>query len=106
MIGDAFLCAWGSNSLPTCLVKHLNDEMTNAQKLLIMLHIDPSPFYAPSGTRLWIEKRQSINQHYHVRIHTASPLYDEKHSRSDFARLSRILTGRAVGLVLGGGGAR
>lgn len=26
--------------------------------------------------------------------------------RSDFARLARILTGNAIGLVLGGGGAR
>ena len=39
-------------------------------------------------------------------MHTHSQQYDQNHIRSDFARLSRILTGTAVGLVLGGGGAR
>ena len=45
-------------------------------------------------------------QHYHVRMHTQSVHFDQNHVRSDFARLGRILTGTAVGLVLGGGGAR
>lgn len=39
-------------------------------------------------------------------MHSASAHFDQHHVRSDFARLGRILTGTAVGLVLGGGGAR
>lgn len=84
----------------------LDPFIRSAQKLLILLHVNPSPYYTPSGTRLWIEKRAGIQQHYHVRMHTQSPQFDQQHIRSDFARLSRILTGTAVGLVLGGGGAR
>jgi predicted acylesterase/phospholipase RssA/CRP-like cAMP-binding protein len=49
----------------------------------------------PSGTRAWLAQRHA-RQHYHLR---------EADDR-DFARLARSLTGRGVGLVLGGGGAR
>jgi len=88
------------------LEQNLDPLIRSAQKLLILLHVNPSPYYTPSGTRLWIEKRAGIQQHYHVRMHTQSAQFDQQHIRSDFARLSRILTGTAVGLVLGGGGAR
>jgi predicted acylesterase/phospholipase RssA len=48
-----------------------------------------------SGTARWLASRPT-SQHFHVR-----------HGRQgDVERLARILTGRAVGLVLGGGGAR
>ncbi|HEX7967699.1 MAG TPA: patatin-like phospholipase family protein [Stellaceae bacterium] len=40
--------------------------------------------------------RLSVQGHYHVRAH----------SQADIARLARCVTGRAVGLVLSGGGAR
>jgi lysophospholipid hydrolase len=33
-------------------------------------------------------------------------MFDKNHYRSDFSRLARIITNNAVGLVLGGGGAR
>jgi NTE family protein/lysophospholipid hydrolase len=49
----------------------------------------------PSGTRAWLAQRRAA-QHFHVRDG------DDR----DFARLARSLTGRGVGLVLGGGGAR
>ncbi len=135
------------------LEQQLDTAIHNAQKLLILLHLNPTPFHTPSGTRLWIEQRQGINQvrpslarslaagppsteatplravrrlasiylthtpprhdaprhpqHYHVRMHSLqSTHFDQHHVRSDFARLGRILTGTAVGLVLGGGGAR
>ncbi len=88
------------------LEQQLDPFIHNAQKLLILLHVNPSPYHTPSGTRLWIEKRAGIQQHYHVRVHTQSVQFDQQHVRSDFARLGRILTGTAVGLVLGGGGAR
>ncbi len=49
----------------------------------------------PIGTSRWLAARE-IDGHYHVRAG----------SDPDFARLARSLTGNAVGLVLGGGGAR
>lgn len=88
------------------LEQKLDPFIRNAQKLLILLHINPGPYHTPTGTRLWIESRIGIQQHYHVRMHTQSVQFDQQHIRSDFARLGRILTGTAVGLVLGGGGAR
>lgn len=48
---------------PSLLARQvLTEQMTNAQKFLIMLHVNPTPYYTPSGTRLWIEKRRGINQ--------------------------------------------
>jgi predicted acylesterase/phospholipase RssA len=49
----------------------------------------------PSGTAEWLA-RIPVSGHHHV---------DPRQPR-DFERLARMLTGRAVGLVLGGGGAR
>jgi NTE family protein/lysophospholipid hydrolase len=63
-----------------------------ADPQLALLH---APGGHPSGTRAWLAQRRA-SQHYHVRDGDAR----------DFARLARSLTGRGVGLVLGGGGAR
>ena len=49
----------------------------------------------PSGTGAWLAARK-VDQHYHLR----------PNSDSDFARMARGLTGRAVGLALSGGGIR
>lgn len=49
----------------------------------------------PSGTGRWLAKREGY-RHHHVRLI----------SSDDFARIARFFTGRAVGLVLGGGFAR
>ncbi len=51
---------------------------------------------APSRTARWLADRPGIERHLHVRLER--PV--------DFDRLARVLTGRAVGLVLGGGFAR
>ncbi|MBF0447444.1 MAG: cyclic nucleotide-binding domain-containing protein [Magnetococcales bacterium] len=62
-------------------------------KSLVLVH---SPNLArPENTLLWLQNR-SIKQHHHLRVGNAV----------DFQRLARFLTGRAVGVVLGGGGAR
>jgi predicted acylesterase/phospholipase RssA/CRP-like cAMP-binding protein len=50
---------------------------------------------APQQTRDWLTLRH-YSRHHHVRFDRAS----------DFQRLARHLAGRAIGLVLGGGGAR
>jgi NTE family protein/lysophospholipid hydrolase len=64
-----------------------------AHRILALIHPDGSKL--PSGTSKWLNERQ-VDSHYHVRWN----------SDADIQRLARILTGNAVGLVLGGGGAR
>ena len=59
---------------------------------LVLLHTGTEE---PSGTAAWLRER-SVEVHYHI----------TRDSSADFARLARSLTGRAVGLVLSGGGAR
>ena len=61
--------------------------------------------YRPTNTRDWITNRETINHHFHVRVHPSDPEFDSTVT-SDVARVSRWLTGRQIGLVLGGGGAR
>ena len=60
---------------------------------LVLLH--PAGTDRPRNTAAWLEDSR-VEDVYHVR----------QRNRADFARLARILSGRAVGLVLGGGGAR
>jgi predicted acylesterase/phospholipase RssA len=64
-----------------------------ARKELVMLH--PATADWPSGTANWIAQRD-LHAHHHVRLGDAAHM----------KRLARRLTGRAVGLVLSGGGAR
>lgn len=66
---------------------------TGAHRSLVLLH-DPA-CTGPRVTRQWLD-RIAVDDHFHVRRQHAG----------DLARLARILTGNAVGLVLGGGGAR
>lgn len=75
-------------------------------KTLVMLHVNPTPDHQPSGTRKWIELRDNVQRHVQVRLNSRHLPFDKYHYRSDFHRLARILTNHAVGLVLGGGGAR
>jgi NTE family protein/lysophospholipid hydrolase len=60
---------------------------------LVLLHHDRQ--HVPTRTQRWLEGR-SVAQHHHV----------VDGSMADQQRLARVLTRRAVGLVLGGGGAR
>lgn len=64
-----------------------------APQTLVLLH--PEGTVLPSGTRAWLEPRR-LSGHQHLR-------WDRD---ADFGRLARVLSGRSVGLVLGGGGAR
>jgi NTE family protein/lysophospholipid hydrolase len=59
----------------------------------VLLHEDTAAL--PSNTPQWLTHRQ-IDNHQHIRW----PRED------DFQKLSRRITGHALGLVLGGGGAR
>ena len=59
---------------------------------LVLLH--PPGSRGPSGTARWLEGRR-VDRHHHVRADRAG----------DLARVARYAAGRAVGLVLAGGGA-
>ena len=60
------------------LCQQLDERIRNAKKILILLHINPAPYHTPSNTRLWIEKRQGVNQ---VRRH---PPYTQPRSDVTF----------------------
>jgi len=66
---------------------------TEAAETLLLLH--PADRRCPQGTRHWLARRP-VSSHLHIR--PALP--------TDLARLARILSRSAIGLVLAGGGAR
>jgi predicted acylesterase/phospholipase RssA/CRP-like cAMP-binding protein len=70
-----------------------DSDLNRVHRILVLVHPDGSRL--PTGTSQWLNHRQ-VDSHYHVR-------WDRE---ADIQRLARILTGNAVGLVLGGGGAR
>ena len=69
-------------------------SLTRVRQTLVLLH--PADAEWASGTPQFLALRPGVNRHYHVRA---------GHEK-DVARLARFLSGRAVGLVLAGGGAR
>jgi predicted acylesterase/phospholipase RssA/CRP-like cAMP-binding protein len=69
-------------------------EASWSRRHLVLLHRDGSTM--PSGTARWLDPRPDLAAHHHVRLDRAI----------DLDRLSRRITGRSVGLVLGGGGPR
>jgi NTE family protein len=66
----------------------------NDHTRLVLWH--PSTTVLPQGTKRWLAPRPWVSEAIHVRRH------DSRH----MARLARIATGHAIGLVLGSGGAR
>jgi NTE family protein/lysophospholipid hydrolase len=71
----------------------LEEEQGRQLEGLVLLH--PSGDERPRGTAAWLALRP-FRRHHHVRLDRPA----------DFDRLARFLSGNAVGLVLGGGGAR
>ena len=67
------------------------DERLAARQWLALVHRDGNP----SGTKRWLDVR-NVERHFHVRLG----------EQASFERLSRLITGRALGLTLGGGFAR
>ncbi|KAM6316328.1 patatin-like phospholipase domain-containing protein 7 isoform 2-T2 [Podargus strigoides] len=101
------------------LEKMLENTAVRAQKQLILLHKEDGPL--PSRTVEWLNMRSWCSAHLHLhcprRIFSkrSLPKLVEMYERvfqkcpdrhSDFSRLARVLTGNAIALVLGGGGAR
>ncbi|MCE7987704.1 MAG: hypothetical protein DYG89_41600 [Caldilinea sp. CFX5] len=60
-----------------------------------LLLLQPASAERPTGTLRWLQKRQ-VATHHHLRMG----------NEADWQRLARRLSGRAVALVLSGGGAR
>ena len=90
-----------------------------AEKKLVLLHRPET--VVPKNTADWLNMRGWVSSHHHVKCTkrmflSKSPswfedYYTQKRESipdkfSDFSRLSRVLMGKTVGLVLGGGGAR
>ncbi|XP_026787188.1 patatin-like phospholipase domain-containing protein 7 [Pangasianodon hypophthalmus] len=101
------------------LEQMLEGSAVRAQKQLVLLHREDGP--PPRGTAEWLNMRSWISRHLHLscprRVFSrrSLPKLREMYQRvfekppdrhSDFSRLARLLTGNAIALVLGGGGAR
>ncbi|XP_037548083.1 patatin-like phospholipase domain-containing protein 7a [Nematolebias whitei] len=101
------------------LERMLEGSAVRAQKQLVLLHREDGP--PPQGTVHWLNMRSWISRHLHLscprRVFSKRSLpkllelyqrvFEKPADRhSDFSRLARILTGNAIALVLGGGGAR
>ena len=69
------------------------DGISKARQSLVLLHPDGSRL--PSGTSRWFARR-NVQRSFHVRLDR----------EDDFGRVARCLGDAAIGLVLGGGGAR
>ncbi|KFV44218.1 Patatin-like phospholipase domain-containing protein 7, partial [Tyto alba] len=101
------------------LERMLENTAVRAQKQLVLLHKEDGPL--PSRTVEWLNMRSWCSAHLHLhcprRVFSkrSLPKLIEMYERvfqkppdrhSDFSRLARVLTGNAIALVLGGGGAR
>ncbi|KAG2455689.1 PLPL7 protein, partial [Polypterus senegalus] len=101
------------------LERMLESTAVRAQKQLILLHREDGP--PPHRTVEWLNMRTWCSGHLHLccprRVFSkrSLPKLREMYQRvfqkvpdrhSDFSRLARVLTGNAIALVLGGGGAR
>ncbi|XP_043838223.1 patatin-like phospholipase domain-containing protein 7 isoform X5 [Dromiciops gliroides] len=101
------------------LEKMLENTAVRAQKQLILLHKEDGP--EPSRTVEWLNMRTWCSGHLHLRCPRrvfsrrtrakVVEMYERVFQKppdlySDFSRLARVLTGNAIALVLGGGGAR
>ncbi|XP_048669201.1 patatin-like phospholipase domain-containing protein 7 isoform X6 [Marmota marmota marmota] len=101
------------------LERMLESTAVRAQKQLVLLHREDGP--GPARTVEWLNMRSWCSGHLHLccprRVFSRRSLpklmemYERVFQRppdrhSDFSRLARVLTGNAIALVLGGGGAR
>ncbi len=72
---------------------HSHESHFSTNPVLVLVH--SADTVTPSNTTHWLEQTQ-FSMHHHIRINTT------KH----YQRLLRFIRGKAVGLVLGGGGTR
>uniref|UniRef100_A0A8C2U4N3 lysophospholipase n=1 Tax=Coturnix japonica TaxID=93934 RepID=A0A8C2U4N3_COTJA len=93
------------------LERMLENTAVRAQKQLILLHKEDGPL--PSRTVEWLNMRSwcSLVRYLVWMFLFTIEMYERVFQKtpdrhSDFSRLARVLTGNAIALVLGGGGAR
>lgn len=94
---DRILLVARSNASQTLsnLESEIFSRHASDRKLLNLVLIHSTSDIMPSGTEDWLRQRQ-IDHTYHIK----------DQSLNDLHRVIRIITDRAIGLVLGGGGAR
>jgi predicted acylesterase/phospholipase RssA/CRP-like cAMP-binding protein len=83
----------GADSAPGEVERGARAAGGHARAELVLVHPDDCP--RPAGTAAWLDQRD-LHTHHHVRLGVAA----------DYGRLARRMTGRAIGLVLSGGGSR
>ena len=83
----------GADPAPGPVERAFHELGLKTRAELVLLHPDATE--QPTGTLAWLEQR-SVVTHHHVRLG----------NDRDLRRVARRASGRAVGLVLGGGGAR
>lgn len=77
-----------------CLVRHPPyGQASEASQMLVLLH--PAELHMPTGTKAWLKHRP-----------LAEPVHIRPTLERDLARLARLISRTAVGLVFAGGGAR
>jgi NTE family protein/lysophospholipid hydrolase len=83
----------GDDPLPGRIESAAAEIGVTSRRELVLLQ--PEDCAQPSGTRTWLAPR-TLGAHHHIRLGRDD----------DVNRLARRLSGRAIGLVMGGGGAR
>jgi predicted acylesterase/phospholipase RssA/CRP-like cAMP-binding protein len=83
----------GDDPAPGLVERAMREAGVRARVELVLVHDDACA--RPTATARWLAGRD-VATHHHLRLGHAG----------DLARLARRVSGRAVGLVLGGGGAR
>lgn len=100
-----FASSTGSPQLTHLEKRFFSGESALVNKTTSLCLVHPSDQPMPRETRLWLETRPYLSgstfdpkatSHYHLR----------RDNVKDMARLARIVSGHAIGLVLAGGGAR
>ncbi|VDO04432.1 unnamed protein product [Rodentolepis nana] len=118
------LLALASSSDPTRLSpveQAMNYLSTKVTKILVLLYPLETEYPPVKRTAAWLNARPWVTQHYHIRcpprvlnptvknlisFYSKVFLMEAPNPHSDMSRLARYLTGQAIGLVLGGGGAK
>lgn len=76
-------------------VELIENQKVSGQVATSLCLIHATDIESPSGTSQWLKYRQ-LESHYHIK----------ENKQDDIGRVARLLTGNAIGVVLGGGGAR
>jgi predicted acylesterase/phospholipase RssA len=93
ILGDASAGA-AASALERTLFERGRDKRMGSHISLVLVH--PPTVHVPRGTARWLDARPFVQRHHHV-----------MHGRdADVERIARMIAGRAIGLTLGGGGAR